>query len=90
MWILETAILSLLLALVLVGIWFEERLIAFESKVYDRFCDRIGYVAAKIYISHRNRKIEKSVIRIDKAYETISKEEQNIKKLRKHHESDTV
>lgn len=56
---LETVLLTLALALVLVGIWHEEKLIAFEDRLSDYICDRIGYYAAQVVIWHRRRKAAK-------------------------------
>lgn len=56
---LETAFLTLALALILVGIWHEEKLIAFEEKVSDYVADRIGYIAACIVIAYRKIKRHK-------------------------------
>ena len=47
------------LALVLTGIWYEEKLIAFEDRVWDFVADRIGYVAARIVIAFRKKKVAK-------------------------------
>lgn len=56
---LETVVLTLALALLLVGIWHEEKLIAFEDKVWDVIADRLGYIAARIVIAFRKKKYAK-------------------------------
>ncbi len=56
---LETVLLTLAFALVLVGIWHEEKLIAFEDKIWDVVADRLGYIAARIVIAFRKRKAAK-------------------------------
>ncbi len=56
---LETAFLTLALALILVGIWHEEKLIAFEEKAWDFIADRIGYIAARVYLTFRKKKVAK-------------------------------
>ena len=56
---LETTILTIALALVLVGIWHEEKLIAFEDKIWDVVADRLGYIAARIVIAFRKKKAVK-------------------------------
>ena len=50
---------TLALALILVGIWYEEKLIAFEDRLWDYIADRIGYYAAQVVIWHRRRKAAK-------------------------------
>ena len=52
---LQTVILSLALVLILVGIWHEEKLIAFEDKIIDRF----AYLVAQVIVRHRKRKAKK-------------------------------
>ena len=44
---------SVALVLILVGIWHEEKLIAFENRLWDYIADRIGYCLAKIVIAFR-------------------------------------
>lgn len=41
---------TVLLVLILIGIWHEEKLIAFEDKLWAHIADRIGYIVEKIYI----------------------------------------
>ncbi len=53
---LQTAFLTLALALILVGIWHEEKLIAFEERLWDFLADRIGYIAARVYVTFRKKK----------------------------------
>ena len=47
------------LTAVLAGIWYEEKVIAFENKVWDFIADRIGYFAARIVIAFRKKKAAK-------------------------------
>ena len=56
---LETALLTLALALILVGIWHEKKLIAFEDRLWDFISDRIGYIAARVYVAFRKKKVAK-------------------------------
>ena len=56
---LDTIILATAIALILVGIWHEEKLIAFERKIADFVSDRIGYCIAQVIIHHRKRKAAK-------------------------------
>ena len=54
--IFKTLILVAALALILTGIWHEEKLIAFEEKAWDYIADRIGWLAAQIVITYRKIK----------------------------------
>ena len=47
---------AIALALILTGIWHEDKVIAFE----DRMADRIGYHIAQIIIRHRKKKAKPS------------------------------
>lgn len=49
---LKMLIATIALVLILIGIWHEEKLIAFE----DWLADRIGYLIAKVIIWFRNLK----------------------------------
>ncbi len=51
----QMAVATIALALILVGILHEEKLIAFENKV----ADRIGYHIAQVIIRHRKKKAMK-------------------------------
>lgn len=51
-WI-QMSIATIALVLILLGIWHEEKLIAFEDKMYEYICDRIGYCIAKVIIAFR-------------------------------------
>ena len=51
----QMTIAAIALALILTGIWHEEKLIAFE----DRVADRIGYHIAQVIIRHRKKKAAK-------------------------------
>ncbi len=53
--ILQTLIPAAALALILVGIWHEEKLIAFE----DRIADRLAWLVAQVIVKHRKRKAKK-------------------------------
>ena len=53
--LLRTVILTAALALILVGIWHEEKIIAFEDMLVDRF----AYFLAQIINAHRRRKAKK-------------------------------
>ena len=66
-----------LLVFVLVGIWYEEKFIKFEDKI----CDRLGYIIARVIIAHRRRKADKAIMQIEKAHETISKNERKLRKM---------
>lgn len=57
---LQMVISTLALALILVGIWYEDKLIAFEDKVADYVCDRIGYILAQIVL--HNKKLRQHFI----------------------------
>ncbi len=53
--ILQTLIPAAALALILIGIWHEEKLIAFE----DRIADRLAYLVAQVIVKHRKKKAKK-------------------------------
>lgn len=53
--ILQTVIPAAALALILIGIWHEEKLIAFE----DRIADRLAWLVAQVIVRHRRRKAKK-------------------------------
>ena len=53
--ILQTVIPAAALALILIGIWHEEKLIAFE----DRIADRLAWLVAQVIVKHRKRKAKK-------------------------------
>ena len=53
-----TIICAIALPLILIGILYEEKLIAFEAKLWDIIADRIGYVLAQIYIKCRRFKVK--------------------------------
>jgi hypothetical protein len=46
----------LALIIVLLGITHEEKLIAFEDKIWSYVADRIGYIAAKIYLTFKKER----------------------------------
>ena len=47
---LGTIICAVALVLILVGILHEEKVIAFEDRVWEYIKDRVAYVVAKIYV----------------------------------------
>ena len=47
--------------LVLVGIWHEEKLIAFENALWERVKDRAAYAGAHIIVWYKNRKAGREV-----------------------------
>ncbi|MBQ5824847.1 MAG: hypothetical protein IIW48_08575 [Clostridia bacterium] len=51
----QMTLAAIALALILTGIWHEDKVIAFE----DRMADRIGYHIAQIIIRHRKKKAKK-------------------------------
>ncbi len=79
---LQTFILVSALVLVLAGIWYEDKLIAFEKKFSDRFCDRVGYIIAKIVLIYRSYRIKRAMKNIDRAIQKLDKEEGIIEKIR--------
>ena len=54
--IFKTLILVTALTLILTGIWHEEKLIAFEEKLWDFIADRIGWLAAQIYLKFKKER----------------------------------
>ena len=52
---------AIALVLILVGIWHEEKLIAFENELWERVKDRIAYTGARVIVKHRNRKAGREV-----------------------------
>ncbi len=55
MLILQTVIPAAALALILIGIWHEEKLIAFENRI----ADRLAWLVAQVIVKHRRRKAKK-------------------------------
>lgn len=51
-WI-QTSIATFALVLILFGIWHEEKLIAFENRLWEFIKDRIAYCIAQVIISYR-------------------------------------
>ena len=49
----EMLIATIALVLILIGIWHEEKLIAFEERLWDVIADRIGYALAQVVICYR-------------------------------------
>ena len=56
-----TIIAAIALALVLIGIWHEEKLIAFEAELWERIKDRVLYCLAHIVVWYRNKKAGREV-----------------------------
>ena len=54
---IEIILSAIALVLVLIGIWHEEKLIAFE----DELRERIAYGCARLIVKHRNRKAGREV-----------------------------
>lgn len=54
---LEIILSAIALVLVLIGIWHEEKLIAFE----DRLLDRVLYYCAHVIVWYRNKKAGREV-----------------------------
>ena len=51
-WI-QMSIATLALVLILFGIWHEEKLIAFEDRLWDYIKDRTAYCVAQVIITYR-------------------------------------
>ena len=51
---LGTIICAVALVLILIGIWHEEKLIAFEDRAWEYIKDRAAYVVAKIYVKAKH------------------------------------
>ena len=81
--IVEVLLIVTLIVLCGMALWNNDKLVAFEAKFYDRFCDRIGYLAARIYIAYRKRKIDKSIRRIERALKILDREESYLEKVQK-------
>lgn len=50
---LKMLIATIALVLILVGIWHEEKLIAFEEKIFEYIKDRIAWCIAQIILWYR-------------------------------------
>lgn len=79
--VIETIILAVAIVLCAVCVWYNDKLVAFEKKVYEVACDRIGYIAAKIYVAYRRHRREKSLCRIEKALDILDKENSYLEKV---------
>lgn len=66
---------TVLLVLILIGIWHEEKLIAFEDKLWAHIADRIGYIAAKIYLGIKKVRIKKLVRSTNRLTKRLSRYE---------------
>lgn len=58
---LSITLSAIALVLVLIGIWHEEKLIAFENALWERVKDRVLYSLAHIVVWYRNRKAGREV-----------------------------
>ncbi len=58
---IEIILSAIALVLVLIGIWHEEKLIAFEDELWERIKDRIVYTGARVIVWHKNRKAGREV-----------------------------
>lgn len=63
----EIIIGAIALALVLTGIWYEEKVIAFE----DKAADRIGYIIARMIIRYRKLKVNIKIRIAEKAVQML-------------------
>jgi hypothetical protein len=52
---------AIALALVLIGIWHEDKLIAFEDELWERIKDRIAYAGAHVVVWYKNKKAGREV-----------------------------
>lgn len=52
----EIILSAIALVLVLIGIWHEEKLIAFEAELWERIKDRVLYYCAHVIVWYKNRK----------------------------------
>ncbi len=65
----KTTFLFAAIVLCAVCVWYNDKLVAFEKKVYEVACDRIGYIAAKIYLGVTKVRIN----RLIKSTEALTK-----------------
>lgn len=79
--IANVLLLCSLIVLCGIPLWNNDKFVAAVAKVYDRFCDRIGYIAAKIYVAYRRHRREKSLCRIEKALDILDKENSYLEKV---------
>lgn len=66
---IEIIICAAALVLILIGIWHEDKLIAFE----DWLADRIGYIIAKAYLKVKKMRIKRLVKRADALIKRVGK-----------------
>lgn len=78
--IANVLLLCSLIVLCGIPLWNNDKFVAAVAKVYNRFCDRVGYIAAMIYIKYRKCKIGIAVCCIEKALAILDKEESYPKK----------
>lgn len=55
---------AIALVLILIGIWHEEKLIAFEAELWERIKDRVLYCLAHVVAWYRNKKAGRKVWRV--------------------------
>ena len=72
--IANVLLLCSLIVLCGIPLWNNDKFVAAVAKVYDRFCDRVGYIAAMIYIKYRKCKINIAVHCIEKALAILDNE----------------
>lgn len=77
----KTTFLFAAIVLCAVGVWHNDKLVVFEKKIYEFACDRIGYIAAIVYVRYRRRKIDRSIQRIEKALDILDKENSYLEKV---------
>ncbi len=53
---LKIIIAAIALIIILVMIWHEEKIIAFEERLSDKIADRIGYYIAQVILWYRRTK----------------------------------
>lgn len=60
---------AIALPLILIGIWYEDKVIAFE----DWLADRIGYIIAKTYLKVKKMRIKRLVKRTEALIKRVEK-----------------
>ena len=70
---LETVICAVALVLILIGIWHEEKIIAFEDRAWEYIKGRTAYVVAKIYLGVKKVRINRLVKSTDRLAKRVSK-----------------
>ena len=77
----KTTFLFAAIVLCAVGVWHNDKLVGFEKKIYEFACDRIGYIAAMVYVKYRRRKIDRSIRRVERALDILDKENSYLEKV---------